>query len=252
MRQRRQLDRRQVRHASRPPPPSERRHERHERDEHGPRPRAPPAARPPAPKRRRPAVSSPVPTQQLGTAVWQGMRITADAMTPVPFLIYNGTTMQEVKPAKNTSFHLMVLLNDAQTNVVIPYASVWATITQGGKTSFDESLWPMISRYMGPHYGNDVAAARCRHLPADPADLAAGLRPPRRVPGRVAEAAQGDLHLPLEANVVTSARTVTRRLASAAPAPPAARRRGRRRRRRRGRGRGRNPRRRSARASVCP
>jgi uncharacterized protein involved in high-affinity Fe2+ transport len=102
-------------------------------------------------------VINPVPTQQLGTAVWQGMRITADAMTPVPFLIYNGTTMQEVKPAKNTSFHLMVLLNDAQTNVAIPYASVWATITEGSKTPYDESLWPMISRYMGPHYGNDVA-----------------------------------------------------------------------------------------------
>lgn len=100
---------------------------------------------------------NPVPTQQLGTAVWQGMKITADAMTPVPFLIYNGTTMQQDKPAKNTSFHLMVLLNDAQTNVVIPYASVWATITEGSKPLFDESLWPMISRYMGPHYGNDVA-----------------------------------------------------------------------------------------------
>jgi len=102
-------------------------------------------------------VVKPVPTQQLGTAVWQGMRITADAMTPVPFLIYNGTTVQEVKPASNTSFHLMVMLNDAQTNVAIPYASVWATITQGSKTPYDESLWPMISRYMGPHYGNDVA-----------------------------------------------------------------------------------------------
>jgi uncharacterized protein involved in high-affinity Fe2+ transport len=98
-----------------------------------------------------------VPMQALGTAVWQGMKITADAMTPVPFLTYNGTSMQEVKPAKNTSFHLMVLLNDAQTNVVIPYASVWGTITQGSKTVFDESLWPMISRYMGPHYGNDVS-----------------------------------------------------------------------------------------------
>ena len=97
-----------------------------------------------------------VPMQTLGTAVWQGMKITADAMTPVPFLTYNGTTMQEVKPASNTSFHLMVLLNDAQTNVVIPYASVWATITEGDKTPFDESLWPMISRYTGPHYGNDV------------------------------------------------------------------------------------------------
>jgi hypothetical protein len=98
----------------------------------------------------------PVPTQVIGTTVWQGMRITADAMTPVPFLIYNGTTMQPVNPPKNVSFHLMVLLNDAQTNVVIPYASVWGTIKEGSKTSFDESLWPMISRYMGPHYGNDV------------------------------------------------------------------------------------------------
>jgi uncharacterized protein involved in high-affinity Fe2+ transport len=99
----------------------------------------------------------PVPTQTLGTTVWQGMKITAMAMTPVPFLTYNGSSMQEVKPAKNTSFHLMVTLNDAVTGVVIPYASVWATITQGSTMPFDESLWPMISRYTGPHYGNDVS-----------------------------------------------------------------------------------------------
>jgi hypothetical protein len=99
----------------------------------------------------------PVPTQVLGTAVWQGMKITADAMTPVPFLVYNGTAMQTVNPPKDTSFHLMVLLNDAQTNVVIPYASVKGTITEGSKTPFSDNLWPMISRYMGPHYGNDVA-----------------------------------------------------------------------------------------------
>ena len=99
---------------------------------------------------------NPVPTQILGTALWQGMKITAEAMTAVPFLIYNGTSMQEVKPPKNVSFHLMVTLSDAQTGVAIPYASVWATITEAKKTSFDESLWPMISRYMGPHYGNNV------------------------------------------------------------------------------------------------
>jgi hypothetical protein len=99
---------------------------------------------------------NPIPTQVLGVADWQGMKITAEAMTAVPFLIYNGSAMQEVKPPKNVSFHLMVLLNDAQTGVVIPYASVWATITEGSKTPFDESLWPMISRYMGPHYGNNV------------------------------------------------------------------------------------------------
>jgi len=99
----------------------------------------------------------PVPTQTLGKAVWQGMKITAMAMTAVPFVIYNGTSEQMVKPTSKTSFHLMVMLNDAQTNVPIPYASVWATITQDGKVVFDERQWPMISRYMGPHYGNDVS-----------------------------------------------------------------------------------------------
>jgi uncharacterized protein involved in high-affinity Fe2+ transport len=99
----------------------------------------------------------PVPTQMLGSTTWQGMKITAQAMTAVPFVIYNGTNEQMVKPTSKTSFHLMVMLNDAQTNVAIPYASVWATITKNGKVDFDERQWPMISRYMGPHYGNDVS-----------------------------------------------------------------------------------------------
>ncbi len=97
----------------------------------------------------------PVPIQVLGTADWQGMKITAQAMTPVPFVVYNGTSRQMVKPGK-ASFHLMVMLNDADTDVPIPYATVWATITKDGKVVFDERQWPMISRYMGPHYGNDV------------------------------------------------------------------------------------------------
>jgi len=99
----------------------------------------------------------PVPMQQLGVADWQGMKITADAMTPVPFIVYNGTASQEISPPENVSFHLMVLLNDAQTGVVIPYASVWATVTKGSAMPFDDRLWPMISRYMGPHYGDDVS-----------------------------------------------------------------------------------------------
>jgi Fe2+ transport protein len=98
----------------------------------------------------------PVPTQVLGTASWQGMRITAQAMTAVPFVVYNGASERTVKPG-DSSFHLMVMLNDADTNVPIPYASVWATITKNGKVVFDERQWPMISRYMGPHYGNDVS-----------------------------------------------------------------------------------------------
>ncbi len=98
----------------------------------------------------------PVPTQTLGSATWQGMKITARAMTAVPFVTYNGTSEHMVKPGPKASFHLMVFLNDARTKVVIPYASVWATIKQGSKVVFDERQWPMLSRYMGPHYGNDV------------------------------------------------------------------------------------------------
>ena len=51
----------------------------------------------------------------------------------------------------------MVDLNDARTGVTIPYASVWATITRQGQIVYDERQWPMISEYMGPHYGNNVA-----------------------------------------------------------------------------------------------
>jgi Fe2+ transport protein len=99
----------------------------------------------------------PVPTQVLATTNWQGMTISAEAMTAVPFLIFNGTHEREVKPGPKTTFHLMVMLSDAQTHVAIPYASVWATIKKGSKLVYDERLWPMISRYMGPHYGNNVS-----------------------------------------------------------------------------------------------
>ena len=99
----------------------------------------------------------PVPTQPLASATWQGMKIEAQAMTAVPFFVFNGAREQEIKTPKNTSFHLMVMLNDAHTGVPIPYASVWATIRKAGKLVYDERMWPMISAYMGPHYGNNVS-----------------------------------------------------------------------------------------------
>ena len=93
----------------------------------------------------------------LGQANWDGMRIEARTSAPATFVLFNGTSQQLVSPTKKTSFHLMVLLSDASTGVAIPYSSVWATITKSGKIVFDERLWPMISRYMGPHYGNNVS-----------------------------------------------------------------------------------------------
>jgi len=99
---------------------------------------------------------TPIPTQMLGTSDWQGMKISAMAMTAVPFVIFNGNKERMVKPPKNVSFHLMVELNDAHTNYPIPYAGVWATVRKAGKIVFDERQWPMISEYIGPHYGNNV------------------------------------------------------------------------------------------------
>jgi hypothetical protein len=98
-----------------------------------------------------------VPTQVLSSTRWQGMDISAEAMSAVPFLIFNGTQEQQVKPTRKTTFHLMVMLTDAQTHVAIPYASVWASIRKGSKLVYNERLWPMISRYMGSHYGNNVS-----------------------------------------------------------------------------------------------
>jgi hypothetical protein len=99
----------------------------------------------------------PVPTQRLASATWQGMKITAQATTPVPFVVYDGTHERTVKPPKGASFHLMVMLDDAHTHVPIPYATVWATIRKASKIVYDERQWPMLSAYMGPHYGNDVS-----------------------------------------------------------------------------------------------
>jgi uncharacterized protein involved in high-affinity Fe2+ transport len=72
-------------------------------------------------------------------------------------VIFDGTRERMVKPGPKTSFHLMVMLSDAHTGVAIPYATVWATIKKAGKVVYDERQWPMISAFMGPHYGNDVS-----------------------------------------------------------------------------------------------
>jgi len=99
---------------------------------------------------------TPIPTQTLGSADWQHMKIMAQARTAVPFVVYDGTSERLIKPSARTSFHLMVMLTDDRTNFPIPYASVWATIRSGSKIVFDERQWPMLSEYMGPHYGNNV------------------------------------------------------------------------------------------------
>jgi Fe2+ transport protein len=98
-----------------------------------------------------------MPIVSLGQVVWQGMRIQARAMAPSKFLVLTGTRARMVTPTAKDSMHLMVTLSDADTGVPIPYASVWATITKAGRVVYDDRQWPMLSRYMGTHYGNNVA-----------------------------------------------------------------------------------------------
>jgi hypothetical protein len=105
----------------------------------------------------------PVAYRALATAYWQGMKIEAMTTTPATFLIYDGTSATgsgqytEVKANPHESFHLMVMLTDQHTGVQIPYAAVWATIYNAkGRAVFNERQWPMISAYMGSHYGNNV------------------------------------------------------------------------------------------------
>ncbi len=99
----------------------------------------------------------PVASQPLASAQWEGMSVQARTMTPVPYVTFSGTKEQLIKPPAGTSFHLMIMLSDAHTGVAIPYASVWATIHKAGKLIYDEPMIPMLSAYMGPHYGNNVA-----------------------------------------------------------------------------------------------
>jgi len=104
-----------------------------------------------------------VPTQLLATATWQNMRIEARTMTPSTFLEYQGTNpngsvkLRTIRPTPKDSFHLMVMLDDIHSGYPIPYAQVWATISKAGKIVYDDEQWPMLSEYMGPHYGNNVA-----------------------------------------------------------------------------------------------
>jgi hypothetical protein len=105
----------------------------------------------------------PVAYRALATSYWQGMKIEAMTTTPTTFIVYNGTTAKgagvysTVRANRHESFHLMVMLSDQHTGVLIPYASVWATIYDAkGTAVFNERQWPMISAYMGSHYGNNV------------------------------------------------------------------------------------------------
>ncbi|HWD69686.1 MAG TPA: iron transporter [Solirubrobacteraceae bacterium] len=100
----------------------------------------------------------PVAIRTLATAYWQDMEIQAQTMTPVAFVVFTGDGRERLfTPPRGAAFHLMVMLTDRHTHFQIPYASVWASITNSsGKLVYNDQQWPMISEYVGTHYGNNV------------------------------------------------------------------------------------------------
>ncbi len=124
-----------------------------------------------------PAVNGikPVAIRTLATAYWQDMEIQAQTMTPVSFVVFSGDGKERTfKPPKNAAFHLMIMLTDRHTHFQIPYAGVWATIeNSAGKVVYNDQQWPMISEYMGTHYGNNVP-----HLAAGSYTLKLLISPP--------------------------------------------------------------------------
>jgi hypothetical protein len=95
--------------------------------------------------------------RMLGTATWQGMRITARAAPASAFVIFDGTSEQTVRPARHGGVQLSVTLADSQTGVAIPYATVTATLRRGTKVVAAARLSPMITPTSGPAYVTDTA-----------------------------------------------------------------------------------------------
>jgi hypothetical protein len=100
--------------------------------------------------------------RELFSTKWQGMRIAAAFMQPpVAFSVWNGTRQVVVKPKPTDNLHFMIVLSDSETGERVPYASVQATITDDrGRLVYSSRQWPMLSRSMGMHYGNDLSLPR--------------------------------------------------------------------------------------------
>ena len=90
--------------------------------------------------------------RKLASAVWEGMKITARAAPATAFVVFTGSTEETVRAIRHNGLQLSVTLNDVQTGVAIPYATVTATISRGANTLGTVRLWPAISPSGGPGY----------------------------------------------------------------------------------------------------
>ena len=86
-----------------------------------------------------------------------GMLVEVVAMEPEEFTVREGGRTIRHRPSARDDAHLMVTLTDAASGERIPYSSVQIALSRDGRRVLDTRLWPMMSRHVGMHYGENVA-----------------------------------------------------------------------------------------------
>jgi len=78
---------------------------------------------------------------------------------PHRFWNVDGDRTEKVAVQDGDGVHLMLTAWDAETGRVLPASNQRVTVSQGGETVVDRSLWRMISQNMGVHFGDNVPLA---------------------------------------------------------------------------------------------
>ena len=85
-------------------------------------------------------------------------RLTPMLSYPHPFWLVTGTDREFVEPTAGRGVHVMLVVWDPETGIVLPgTVAPHATITGPDGWTETRSLWPMVSQGMGAHFGDNVA-----------------------------------------------------------------------------------------------
>jgi hypothetical protein len=95
--------------------------------------------------------------QMIGMNSVGRLRIALSYSFPHRFWLVNDDRTNQVEIGDDDSVHLMVSVWDGETGTAIPSSNASVTITRGGETVVEKSMWPMLSQNMGVHYGDNVA-----------------------------------------------------------------------------------------------
>jgi hypothetical protein len=94
--------------------------------------------------------------QMIDMAMAGRLRIALSYSYPHRFWLVNGDRTNMVEIGDDQSAHLMISVWDGETATAIPSSTVQSTITRGGESVDQRSMWPMLSQNMGFHYGDNV------------------------------------------------------------------------------------------------